>query len=410
MNGGFAVGWRQVGVCFMLLAATSMIVSTYSLVAIPLAREFQPSRMVLMLTMTVMSGVAAMLAPFLGVLMDKVPLRRLVVLGGLLLGSGYLAISFATSFNQVLVIFALMIAPASVLGGPIAITVLLSRWFADRRGRAIGLAITGISAGGLIFPFIVQGLLDATEWRSALRLLALVLTIWVVPTALMIVERPADRGLYPDGKSERPVDVHPAAQRAKVSLGEILGDPAFWIIVATVSIVTAGLKGMITNIAPLAVDNGVDAGDAASLVSIYAACGFVAKLNFAALADRLGPRLLMFMSLGGVALGMTCLTQASGGYLVIALGVALLGLFGGLMVPIESYLAPRIFGQRIVGRAMGLLSGAILVAMLLTPPLFGLIFDVTGSYTAIFWTFAALAVIALLWVPTMRLTPRPAKA
>ena len=55
---------------------------------------------------------------------------------------------------------------------------------------------------------------------------------------------------------------------------------------------------------------------------------------------------------------------------------------------------------------MGLLSGVILVALLATPPLFGLIFDLTGSYTGIFWTFSGLALVALLWLPAIRMSPR----
>jgi len=194
-------------------------------------------------------------------------------------------------------------------------------------------------------------------------------------------------------------------------VGELLTDPAFWLIALTVAIVTSGMKGMITNLTPLAIDSGITATRAATLISIYAGCGFIAKLLFAALSDRFGPRFLMFGALGGFAAGMALLTLASGGYGAIALGVAVIGLFGGMMVPIESFLAPRVFGQRAVGRAMGLLSGVILVALLSTPPLFGLIFDLTGSYKGIFWTFSGLALAALLWVPFMRLTPRdPAEA
>jgi predicted MFS family arabinose efflux permease len=76
------------------------------------------------------------------------------------------------------------------------------------------------------------------------------------------------------------------------------------------------------------------------------------------------------------------------------------------MVPIESFIAPRVFGQRAVGRAMGLLSGVILIALLMTPPLFGLISDLTGSYSGIYWAFSGLALVALLWVPAIRLHPR----
>ncbi|MET0240163.1 MAG: MFS transporter [Sphingobium sp.] len=406
MPGSFTLGWRQVGTSFLLLAATGMIASTYSIIAVPLALEFKPTRMVLMLAMTVLSGMGAVLTPLLGNLMDRVSVRKLMLIGCVLLSAGYAAISFAPHFYLVLVAYAVLIAPANVLLGPVATTVLLSRWFAERRGRAIGIAIAGISAGGFIFPFIIQGLLNAHEWRDALRILSVVLLVWTVPAALLAIDRPADRGLHPDGKAE-PSELYRAEMsRASVTAREILTDPAFWMLAVTVAIVTAGMKGTVTNLAPLAIDTGIAARDAALFVSIYSACSFVAKLSFAMLSDRFGPRALMFTALGGFAAGMACLTQAAAGYWVMAAGVAITGLFGGLMVPIESYIAPRVFGQRAVGKAMGLLSGVILIALLSTPPIFGLIFDLTGSYMGIFWTFCGLSLAGLLWLPAVRLHPR----
>lgn len=406
MPASFAVGWRQVAICFMLLSAAGMVASTYSLVAVPLYQEFEPSRMVLMLTMTVMAGASAVLMPILGTVMDRFSVRKLMIAGGLLLAAGYAAISVATSFNQILVIFGVLFAPANVLIGPVAATVLLSRWFERNRGRALGFAIAGIAAGGFVFPMIIQGLLDSHQWREALQLLAIVIAVWTVPAAFLVVDRPQDRGLHPDGASEPSEQARKEMAREPISVMAILRDPAFWMIAVTVAIVTSGMKGMVTNLAPLAIDNGIKASDAAFLVSIYAGCGFIAKMAFAALSDRMGPRLLMFASLGGFAVGIACLTQAHLGYGMIALGVAIIGLFGGMMVPTESYLAPRVFGQRAVGRVMGVLSGTILVALLATPPLFGLIFDLTGSYQGIFWTFTGLAVAALFWLPAIRLQPR----
>ncbi len=406
MTGNFAVGWRQTAICFLLLSATGMIAATYSIIAVPLAQEYQPSRMVLMLAMTVLAGTCAILSPLLGSLMDRVSLRLIMTSGGLLLGLGYAALSLTSSFNQVLLIFSVLIAPANVMIGPVATTVLLSRWFAERRGRAVGIAIAGISAGGFFFPFIIQGLLELHQWREALQLLGLVLAIWTVPAALLVVDYPSYRGLHPDGASDSPALARKEMQMEPISPGKVLGDPAFWMIAVTVAVVTSGMKGMVTNLVPLAIDTGIDASAAAPLISIFAGCSFIAKLNFAALSDRLGPRALMFVALGGYALGMGCLTQAGLGYGAIALGVALTGLFGGLMVPMESYLAPRVFGQRIVGRAMGLLSGIILLALLSTPPLFGLIFDLTGSYTGMFWCFCGLAALTLFLVPFIRMHPR----
>lgn len=289
---------------------------------------------------------------------------------------------------------------------PLATTVLLSRWFKARRGRAIGIAIAGISAGGFFFPMIMQGLLDAYPWREALRLLSLILLLLTVPVALLTIDRPEQRGLQPDGGALPGEAAGETTVATPISARHILTDPAFWMIAGSVAVVTAGMKGMITNLAPLALDVGIDATDAAYLISIFAGSSFVAKMTFAAFSDKLGPRAIMFVSLAGFAGGMACLTQAHHGFGAIALGVGITGLFGGMMVPIESYLAPRVFGQGAVGRALGLLSGTILIALLLSPPLFGFIFDQTGSYSGIFWTFGALAAAALLMIPRLRLVPR----
>ena len=142
MFGKFSIGWRQVWVTALLMATSSMVTTTYGIIAVPLMQEFGPSRMVLMLTMTVISVVASSIAPWLGAMMDRVPLRRIMLTGAFFLVAGYFALSFVTVFWQVLAVFALFMAPAQLSAGTMASTVLLSRWFSAMRGKAIGLALT----------------------------------------------------------------------------------------------------------------------------------------------------------------------------------------------------------------------------------------------------------------------------
>ncbi len=394
--------WRQVFAAILLMAATGMITASYSVIALPLAQEYNPGRMVLMLAMTVVSAVGALLSATCGGLLDRVNLRWSMTLGGLLLSAGFWAISMTTSFSQVLWVYALLIAPANVLIGPLAATVLLSRWFSTQRGKAIGLAMTGISIGVFVFPLIVSALLTQYPWRDALQVLTGILMCWTVPAALMV-------SAWPPGCGDGPTisaDTTPTRQPTHIGAWRILSDPAFWMLAFTVGIVTGGMKGVVTNLASLGVDTGATTVQAARLISIYAACGFISKLSFAALSDRLGARRILLLSLTGYALGLAVLAQAGMGYGVIALGVAAVGFFGGLMLPMESFLAPQMFGTAIVGRAMGLLTSVVLLVLLTTPPLFGLIFDLTGSYRGIFWTFCGVALATLFMVPRIRLTPR----
>ncbi|MCX7863506.1 MAG: MFS transporter, partial [Novosphingobium sp.] len=369
------------------------------------------SRMVLMLGITVVTAVSGVLAPPLGFLFDRFSVRVLMLTGAIMLGVGYAAISLVTSFGQVLLIYGLLIAPANVMMGPTAVTVLLSRWFVRRRGTALGIAIAGISMGGVIFPPFIQWLLDSFHWRDALRLFAIILSTVLLSAALLVVNAPSDRGLHADGAREESEFVRAEARASLGSAGEVLRDPSFWMIAMLFAILAAGMIGMVTNIVPLMTDQGFRARDAAFLISTYSIFGFLSKLAFAAIADRLGLRRLTLLTFAGFALGMVCLSQAHFGYWVIAVGTCLLGLFGGLLVPLRSMMVPRVFGQKVVGRTLGMMSTISMGASVLMPPLFGLTFDLTGSYTMILAIFAGIAVLAMLSVPYIRMSERaPAPA
>ena len=408
MAANFATGWRQVWICLVLLASVGMIAMTYSILAVPLAEEFKPSRMVLMLAMTIMSLSTAVLSPYLGNLMDRISLRTIMIAGAALLVAGFLAVSFATSFTQVLVVYGVLLAPANLLIGPMAVTVLLSRWFVKSRGRALGVALAGLGAGGFVFPPLIQGLLDAFEWREGVRWLALFLAALTIPAALLVINRPSDKGLHADGADQDPEVVSGGGAAPVLSARAILSDPTFWLLGLIFAVVLSGMKGMVTNLVPLADDEGVDLSIAAYLISVYAAAGFAAKFVFAAVSDKINPRLLLLAALVGVAIGMAILVFSEAGFTVIAIGVGMCGLFGGLIMPLQSLLVPRIFGTAVVGRVSGLLNLYMLVFLLSSPPVFGLIFDLSGSYDAIFMIFAGLAIAMLLLVPLVRTEPREA--
>jgi MFS family permease len=173
VSGFAAVAWRQVFASAMMLGVMGILVTGYGIFAVPLAQEFKPSRMLLMLAITVMSIVTAIISPFLGNLIDRVPLKRLMLLGMLSATAALVALSFTTSIYQVLIVYGLLVAPVNVLMGLIVVTVLLSRWFVDRRGRAIGMAMAGMSVVSICLPPLIQWLLDNYDWRVGLRLLAL---------------------------------------------------------------------------------------------------------------------------------------------------------------------------------------------------------------------------------------------
>lgn len=396
-------GWRQVFASALMLSCVGLMTSCYGLLVVPLAREFNSGRMVLMLAITVMAASTAMLAPFIGALIDKVALRLLMILGVATLAIGFFALSVATSITQILIIYGVLIAPTNILLGPILTTVLLSRWFVRRRGAALGIAVAGASLMTLMVPPLVQWLLDSYNWRIAVRITASILTAAAALAVALAVERPEDKGAFPDGDDEPDVELRKAGQAIPMSVKAILTDPAFWMIAPVFTLMLAGMKGMITNLVPMAIDEGIKPSSAALLMSIFTAAGLVSKMAFAVVADRCNTRYLLALCVVGYTIGLACLARAGAGYLMVAIGVSLIGIFAGLSQPLQGILVPRMFGQQVIGRATGLLSLVMLVFSLVTPPAFGLIYDRTGSYDRIFLVLAVLAAATLIPIPFIRM-------
>lgn len=410
VSGFTAVSSRQIIASSMLLGVMGILTTSYGIFAVPLAQEFKPSRMMLMLSITVMSIVTAIISPILGNLIDRMPVRRLMILGMFCASLGLVSLTMTTSIYQVLVVYGLILAPVNVLLGPIAITVLLSRWFVERRGRAIGMAMVGMSVISICLPPIIQWLLDNYQWRIALRIFAGLLGVIAVVGIAMVVEDPAKCGMFPDGASQ-PSEKSRAEQAAvPVSVRSVLTDPTFWMLGIIFGLCIAGMKGLLTNLVPLAIDVGIKPARAALLMSIFSAASLSAKIVFAAVSDRLAPRVMVAILIVGFVAGLLCMTMADSGFWVIAVGISLIAMFASLSSPLQSMLVPRIFGQRVIGRVYGMMSIVMLALSLNAPPAFGRIFDITGSYDAIFYLLAALVAATILFVPYLRMQPKAVEA
>jgi sugar phosphate permease len=393
-----------------MISIVGLLTSCFGLLVVPLSHEFNSGRAPLMLAITVMAISTAALSPVLGGMMDRVPLRRMMIVGVATLGAGFMSLSFATSIPQILIIYGLLIAPTNVLIGPVLATVLLSRWFVRRRGTALGIAVAGSSVLTLVLPPFVQWLLDNHDWRIALRILTVVLVVLASIAAALVVERPEDKGLHADGDAAPAEATQTAQKTAPIGAKAILSDPAFWMIAPVFTLMLAGMKGMITNLVPMAIDVGIKPSSAALLMSIFTFAGLISKTLFAIVADRCNIRYLLGICIAGFSAGLACLTRADAGYAVIALGVSLIGIFAGLSQPLQGILVPRIFGVQVIGRATGLLTFVMLVFSLASPPAFGLIYDRTGSYAAVFLVLAVLSAATILPLPFIRMHPRAVAA
>jgi MFS family permease len=222
-----------------------------------------------------------------------------------------------------------------------------------------------------------------------------------VPLAwLVIVNRPEDRGLAPDGDAGQaaaaPGETPGAEPAAHWSLSELLRERNFWVIGMSVGLCFATLGSLIANLPRHAADLGIEKLAASFLLSALSAAGIVGKIGFGALADRVDKRLLMWIAIAMLALYYGSL-RLHFGYGAL-LGMSIVGglSFGGFL-PMWGALIGMCYGRESFGRVMGLMTPVMGPLNWMVFPLTGRVRDTTGSYDLAWVAFiGALALAALL--------------
>jgi sugar phosphate permease len=401
-------GWWQVAISMLNQGvAAGTIIVCFSVIAVPLQKEFGVSRAVLGLIMTLTYLINGVTNPVLGAAMDRYSIRRILIGGGILLAAGYFALSFATSMTHVFLAYGIFLGLANATMGPLSYSTLLPRWFIRRRAKAVGITVLGYALGGLFLPPLFQFLIDTFGWRDAVRLFAAFVIVFVVPMIWwLVVDRPSDVGLYPDGDSAPP----PAAENQSAdpprSTTSLLCDMNFWVITLGVGLVVCGAAGVLGNMVPFVISRGFTARQGALVLSCFSAGSFSSKLLYAVFGDRLRPRI-------GLAAGLFFFTLSSFFFLrsytypILLSGSFLHGMAVGVALPLWSYLTARVFGSRYVGRVFGLMTIVVTPISLLAPPVLGRIFDRTGAYDYAFILYICLGLAAFVLVPRLRVAVLP---
>ncbi|GAB3102493.1 MFS transporter [Aestuariicella hydrocarbonica] len=397
MKFNFYQGWWQVAVALLLQGVSAASIFTgYSVVVAPFKLEFGPSNMVLMLGMTVTSLCSGLLSPSIGAALDRFSMRRLMLAGSALVAVGFLLLSITTSMVQVLVIYAVFMAMGSILLGPIASSALLARWFTRRRGLAMGIAASGSAIGGLLLPPLLQMLIDSYEWRDALRMFGVLIFALTAPViALLVIDRPTPEQQAAEAGTAASTAGGDTAVLEPV--GSVFKDRNFWLIAMIIGILFCGPMALVSNIIQFVGGMGIEASEGALLISIFSAATFTGKMLCACIVDHINKRLGLAVTLCSLAVGMLLFLQAQG-FSLLVVACLITGMASGTALLFWSVILAQVYGPNRVGQMMGKMNLIIMPLTLLAPPLFGWVFDLTGSYANAFMGYMLMILLALMFL------------
>lgn len=399
--------WIALAAMFALLVSNGTTISGLTVFDEEILKEFGWSRGDLKFRDLLQFALAGLLAPFAGAFADRFGVRRLMLLGSVLLAGCFVAYSRLSSLTM---LYAIHVAIALVLAlaGLVLNVLLVSRWFVLKRGTAIGIALVGTSLGGMLLPPLGRYLIASYGWRQALLLEALLPVALIAVVVLVVRDSPAEVGLEPLGVAERAAGAPPAAPSG-MEYGAALRTGTFW---------TLALCAMMTFYSILAVSAhlflhlrglGFSPAAAANGLGLLFTMGLAGKFLFGYLADVLDRKRVFVGNLAVMLLGSLCLASMDARLFWPFLLLFGFG-WGGLYTMLQ-LLTMDCFGLKAGGKILGTITVLDAVGGGLGPWITGELFDRTGSYQAAFALIAGLVLLALALGTTIKTRPAdPAEA
>lgn len=393
-------GWIVAWACFVASLVVFGMTYSFGVFVDAMMVSFEASRGRISLVYGVHTFVLFVSAGLVGGLVDAIGPRRMLTVGGVLLGAGLVGASRSESLLALFLSYGVVAAVGLSVVYVVAYATV-PKWFSRRRGLANGVATAGLGVGLLTVTPVASSLIDAFGWRTAYLVLAAGLVAVLGLVALVFAGDPADVGAnpaheFPEGRPESDVLGVSARIRRATS---VVRRPAFLLVLLGWVCVYATLYVIMGHLVLYVTDVGM-----ARWVGVWA----VAALGVSTSGARIG---LGFVSdrVGRVRLFVTCSALMGLTLLLLPFAVAPLAVFGFAVVygvgyggngALLSPLVADMFGTTDLNTLFGVMSLAFAVSGLLAPPVAGTIHDAVGTYVPVFVGVGLLGLVGAALVAT----------
>ena len=367
------------------------LIYCFTLFTLPWLEEFGSSRRDLMLTIALLQIGAGVMGPLAGRALDTFPLKWVILTGLACMVMGLLLAQRATALWHLWLVYATLMPITMTLTGTLAAQTLVSRWFTDNRGFALGISAIGTNVGGIILPILVSAWLLQVGWRDTLNNLMFLAVALVLPLTFLVLSRsptPASN-LESGGASDQRV----------WTTREILTTSIFWIPFCGLAPLSMAFGTLQFNLGIIVRDIGLDTAVTGNLIALTSVCMVAGKLFFGITGDRVDHRKLYWIANVATIIALLLVLYAQTLPVLVVATVAT-GISGGGILPLMGLMYSSRFGVASFGRVMGfgmltIMAGAV------SPIGAGWVYDLYGSYSIALVTLALImlpAGIAMIWL------------
>jgi MFS family permease len=308
---------------------------------------------------------------FWGALSDRLGTRVVVLSGSVLLGTGLIAASRATTLLEFQLLFGVLIGVA--IGSYYApMMAAATAWLEHRRSLAAALVSAGMGIGSMTISPLAAWLLNSFDWRSAM--LTIGAATWAVLIPASVLVRPPPRAAHGSEAASPPADTD-----YPLTGSQALLTPQFAALALTHFACCAAHSGPLFHMVSYVAFCGVPALLAVSVFSLAGLSGLGGRITLGLIADRIGakPTLVAGLLVQALAISAYLFVGALGEFYALSV---MFGLAYGGVMPLYAVLVSDSFGPRIMGTTFGAVSMFANLGMALGPWAGGYVFDTYGSY------------------------------
>jgi OFA family oxalate/formate antiporter-like MFS transporter len=392
-------GWYIVAATFIIgFYVVGVVFYGFTTIFKPIVEEFGWSYAQVSLAASLRGVETGLLAPVVGMLIDRWGPRRIVFIGGCLTALGLFMLSRVDSLVTFYVSFILISAAMSSCMVSVLMTAV-SKWFRRKIGLAMSIVSCGFGAGGLMV-FVMARLVDAYGWRMTVQGLAFGVLFIVLPLALLLRHKPQEYGYLPDGDKIVEASAGKSTTEVKeygITIKKAVKTRTFRLLAVMFVCQHTIVATAVTHVMPYLIDVGMDTTIASLGAAGIPLASIIGRMGFGVLGDRVNRKWLMAVVFAMISLGLLSF-QMAGAYAIPGV-IGFLVLFGtgyGGFNSIRPAFLRETFGTKQFGTIFGSLIGIGMFGTIAGPYIAGRLFDIQGSYNNVWLIFAAVALVAFV--------------
>ncbi|GAB3688105.1 MFS transporter [Saccharopolyspora tripterygii] len=184
--------WYVVTGFLTLLFGTSTVNVLFNVVGGPMAAEFGWERSVIGNGLSIETVLVGISIVALGILIDRYGPKAPSVSMALTFGIGFMGLSVLPNNQMLFYLACVVMGAGSGAVNPIVHATVVSAWFQDRRGVALGTLMAGLGACGVLMPFLANWVLELAGWRLTCLVIGAMCTVIPVAVYLFVTRMPAE--------------------------------------------------------------------------------------------------------------------------------------------------------------------------------------------------------------------------